>query len=471
MKRSINIIALAGFIALFGLTGCEDFLNADNKSAVTASEQFSTPENFETLLNEAYYSLRSVYGSPAIYCSGTDLYVGIRSSADATLEGYTLTSDNGSVKSFYTNLYGIANDANAVLYYAENCEDYTEKALRIEEARFIRAYAYFILSQHFGGVSVIKTYINSAETNYPRNTLEETYTFLIDELKELSNSALLPESDPTGRASKRAAKALLAKVYLAAGWDLGTSLSDAASGTYSVSSKSYFEQAAATAKEVSDAMPLNLTFENKWSPFNEMNEEVIFAIQWDRASMLDITTGGHSQQNNFGNYLGAVTLGVKYIASDMNPTSKVYYLYEKGDQRYEATFMTTVYNHTNDANWSKEGYWAYYNASDAEKASLGISFYFPPWWTTDDEITAYQAANASKFVQNGAKNVSQISRTSVPLRWITYNADGAVASDIEWDYNAALTKVGAIPPVKKFDDPQTDISAATGSGCYRDFVL
>lgn len=142
MRKSIIIIALGGLISLTGLTGCEDFLTPDNKSAIAADKQFSEKEGFETLVNQAYYKLRSVYNSPNMFCSGTDLYAGIRSAGDATLEGYTLTSDNGSVKSLFINLYGIANAANAVLYYADLCEDFTEKDLRKEEARFIRAYAY-----------------------------------------------------------------------------------------------------------------------------------------------------------------------------------------------------------------------------------------------------------------------------------------------------------------------------------------
>lgn len=470
MRKSIIIIALGGLISLTGLTGCEDFLTPDNKSAIAADKQFTEKEGFETLVNQAYYKLRSVYNSPIIFCSGTDLYAGIRSAGDATLEGYTLTSDNSSVKSLYTDLYGIANAANAVLYYADLCEDFTEKDLRTEEARFIRAYAYYILSQQFGGVPVIKQYITTAETSYPRNTLAETYQFLIDELKELSASSLLKETDKTGRANKQAAKALLSKVYLAAGWDMETSLSNAENGTYAVNSKTYFELAAATAKEVADAVPLSISFEDKWSPLNEQNNEVIFAIQWDRNTSPDVNKGGHSQQNNFGTYLGSsITLGMKYVASDFNPTAKTYYLYERGDQRYDATFMTTVYNY--NETWGKQGYWAHYNASATEKANMGIAFYQPAWYVTNDEIAQFQAANATRFVRNGAKSATQIVRTSDPVRWILYKDDGTVSSDTEMDFRSALSKVGTIPTIKKFDDPNTDKSAETGNGSYRDFVL
>jgi len=470
MKKAIIILMLGGLISFFGLTSCEDFLEADNKSAVNATEQFSTKENFETLVNQAYYTLDTVYEEPNIFCAGTDLYIGIRAAGDATLEGYTLTSDNATVKSLYTNLFATVNAANAVLYYAGICEDYTEKELRKEEARFIRAYAYYILSQQFGRMPIIKSYINTAETSYPRNTLEETYQFMIDELVELSGSTLLPASDVTGRASVQAVKALLAKVYLAAGWDLETTLTNAESGSFSINGTGYFDKAAATAKAVVDAVPLTQSFEDKWSPFNEQNEEVIFAIQLNRASSLDVNTGGNSHQNDFGTYLGAVTLGMKFINSNLNQTSKSFYLYEKGDQRYDATFMTTVYNYAENSTWGEQGYWAYYNATDL--SSLGIAFYFPPWYTTDQEIADYQTANAARFESAENQNVSQIIHTADPVRWIKYKSDGTLDSDeSDINYIAALSRVGTIPSIKKFDDPETSSTASTSNGGYRDFVL
>lgn len=473
MKKSINILIFGIIISLLGLTSCEDFLESENKGAVSDAEQFSTQEGFETLVNQAYYMLRSIYADPAIYCSGVDTYAGIRDAGDATLNKYTLTSDNSTVKDFYVNLYGIVNAANAVLYYADNCEDYTDKAKRLEEARFIRAYAYYIISQQFGRASIIESYINTAETSYPRSSLEDTYNFIIGELVKLSNSTLLSESDATGRVSKQAVKALLAKVYLAAGWDLQTTLNSAENGTYTIDGTSYFELAASTAKEVTDAISLTQTFEEKWSPDNQQNEEVIFAIQWDRATSLDIVSGGHSQQNNFGTYLGAVTLGMKFVDSDMSPTTKTFYLYEKGDTRYDATFMTTILNFDGVTdNFSTQGYWAYYNATTAAQAELGIAFYYPAWYVTDDEITAFQTANADRFVSTDLSNVSQIIRTADPVRWILYKKDGTISSDnSSLSYGTAMTKVGTIPPIKKFDDPETSIECTTGSGSYRDFVV
>lgn len=447
---------------------CDGFLDADNKSTVTADDQFTNESGIESLLNEAYYQMRSI-SSVYINYAGTDIYRGVRSaSSDPTLEKYTLTSDNASVKDFYTNLYSVSNAANAVLYYAEKTPEFASLTKYKEEARFIRAYVYYILTQHFGGVSLIEDYIASAETSYPRESLETVYSFLTSELEELQASTSLPATDKTGHASIQAVKALLAKVYLAKAWDFGTTLDNAAQGTYTITNTALFDVAAEKAKEVCDVVPLTMSFEEKWSPAKEANEEVIFSVQWDRASSLDPNKGGHSKQNTFGGYLGAVTLGMKYVGAD-NLMPKVFYLFDKEDTRYEATFMTTIYNYK-DA-WGKEGYWAYYNATPEEQAALPIAFYFPAWYMSEAEIAAWKTQNAGRLVSTDYKSPAQVVTTTAPnVKWTTYSKAGA-PSEQEMDYIAALKKVGAQPPVKKFDDPNTVIEATTGSGCYRDIVL
>jgi hypothetical protein len=93
-------------------------------------------------------------------------------------------------------------------------------------------------------------------------------------------------------------------------------------------------------------------------------------------------------------------------------------------------------------------------------------------YVTDAEIADYQTANVARFVSEGTQNISQIVRTSDPVRWIKYKRDGTLDTDeAEINYIQALARVGTVPPVKKFDDPNTDITATTSDGGYRDVVL
>jgi len=87
---------------------------------------------------------------------------------------------------------------------------------RIGEAYFLRAYNYFTLCQIYGGVPIYDHVPASNEYNKPRNTIAEDYALIKADL--LKAAAVLPEVDDWngdyGRATKGAANAMFAKVYL-----------------------------------------------------------------------------------------------------------------------------------------------------------------------------------------------------------------------------------------------------------------
>jgi hypothetical protein len=190
---------------------------------------------------------------------------------------------------------------------------------------------------------------------------------MIEDLTNLYNSSSLPAQNHSGKASKQAVAALLAKVYLAAGWDIDTSLGNAIDGSYNVNSTSNFSQAASWAEKAINGISLTMSFEDKWSPFNEGNEEEIFSIQYERNGYPgDIIDGGHAMSGAFGGYYGAYDAsGIKGSSSEDCQSQKSMYLFEKGDTRYAATYMMVMYNATKDASnipaWGTEGYYAYYN--------------------------------------------------------------------------------------------------------------
>lgn len=475
MKRII-ITSVLGLATAFGMSSCSDFLEADNNSTVTPEKQFSDITGWNTQLNQAYYALRALYSSPVVFCQGTDLYTQGQGSSSPVLQSYAYTSDNEDVTNLYTNAYAAINYANCVLKYS------SDNKLN-DQARFIRDYCYYVLTQQFGSVPYITEYIESARTDYPRTDLATIYTNVIDDLKEIiangNIDAVGLASDGKGRASVLAAKALLAKVYLAAGWDLQTSLTNAQNGTYTVNSTEYFALAASTAAEVANAVPLTQTFDAKWDfDLNEAgnNAENLFAIQYDRATSSDQVKGGHSQQHHFALYLGSNTLGVKGVTSTLCPTERVYYAYDKGDDRFEGTFMTTIYGYDGDAtNWSKQGYWAYYNASASEKANLSIAFKYFPWYTEESEIDAYCTEHASQFVTTGKKSQTKVFKVAENSTCRAYNSNGSYSASTSATYtqvfSSAIQKIGCLPPVRKFDDKNTTSDVSQSGGDYRDIVL
>lgn len=352
-----------------------------------------------------------------------------------------------------------------------------------DQARFVRDYCYYILTQQFGAVPYITDYIESASTNYPRTDLATVYANVIADLKEIIANGNLEsvssEKDARGRASVIGAKALLAKVYLAAGWDLQTTVNDAKNGTYTVNSTEYFAEAAKYASEVADAVPLTQSFDKKWDFDNNekgTNAETLFAIQYDRATSSDKVTGGHDQQHNFALYMGSNTLGVKGVKSDLCPTERVYYAFDKGDDRFEGTFMTTVYGYDgNESNWSKQGYWAFYNANDDEKAKLSIAFKYFPWYTEDSEIEAYCTAHAAQFVTTGMKSTTKVFKVAENSTCKAYAANGSYdaknSATYTQPFSSAIQKIGCLPPVRKFDDKNTTSDCKQSGGDYRDVVV
>lgn len=475
MKKFIIMSAL-GLATVAGMSSCSDFLDTDNKSTITPEKQFSDIAGWNQQLNYAYYTLRAVYKSPIIFCQGTDIFTAGQNASAPVMQSYAYAADNEDVKNLYTNCYAAINYSNCVLKY---CKD--EKLN--DQARFIRDYCYYILTQQFGAVPYITDYIASASTNYPRTELATVYTNVINDLKDIISRGNLDNessaADGKGRASIIAAKALLAKVYLAAGWDLETTLNDAAAGTYTVNGTTYFTEAAKYASEVADAVPLTNPFEKKWDfDYNESgsNPETLFAIQYDRKSSSDQSTGGHDQQHFFALYMGSQSLGVKGVNSQLTPSERAYYAFDKGDERFDGTFMTTVYNYDgNTANWSKQGYWAYYNASDEDKAKLAIAFRYFPWYTEDAEIDKYCTDHAKQFVTTGLKNNTKIYKVAENTVCRAYTSAGVKdetgSKKNTQSFSLALQTIGSLPPVRKFDDKNTTSDCKQSGGDYRDVVV
>lgn len=476
MKKNIYISVIAALFAGFTLTACSDFLEAENKSAggQTADQIFG--KDASSLLTAAYSSLKSYAFSTDLYSRGTDLYIHTRGKSISDFDTYTFTAENNTITSLYSNVYKTINLSNGVISYAGADSELGQ------EARFLRNYGYYILTQHFGGVPYITKYINDAETSYPRTPLNEIYAAVIEDLTDLYNNSSLESQSHEGRASKQAVAALLSKVYLAAGWDLDTSLGDATQGSYTVNGTSYFTQAASWAEKAINGISLTMSFEDKWSPFNEGNAEEIFSVQYERNGYSgDIITGGHSMHGSFGGYYGAYDAsGLKGVSSEDCQSQKSMYLFEKGDTRYAATYMMVMYNSTKDATgkpaWGTEGYYAYYNASADALSKMAICKAYFPYYYTEAEVESWIEEHKSQLIADGATyansdvRISLLTLPSVTNWTFVQDENGNVNMKKEnvaiSDYNVQ-TSNGAC--VKKFDDAAADFTNQAND--YRDIVL
>ena len=475
MKRNIYISVIAAFFAGFTMTACSDFMEAENKSAggQTAEQYFN--KDASSLLTAAYSSLKNYGFNLDLFSRGTDLYIHTRGKSVSDFDTYTFNTENSNITNFYSNVYRTINLSNGVINYAG-----ADSQLG-QEARFLRNYGYYLLTQQFGSVPYITEYINSAERSYPRTPLNEIYSAMIEDLTNLYNNSSLEAQSHIGKASKQAVAALLAKVYLAAGWDLDTTLGDATQGTYNVTGTSNFSQAAAWAEKAINGIGLTMSFEDKWSPFNEGNAEEIFSIQYERNGYGgDIISGGHSMHGAFGGYYGAYDAsGIKGSSSEDCQSQKSMYLFEKGDNRYAATYMMVMYNSSFDASgkptWGTEGYYAYYNAKE-KLNTLPICRVYFPYYYTESEVQAWIDAHQDQLIADKEKYCNsdvRISLLTLPqvTNWV-YAQDNTGAA--KWtkskvsiaDYNVQVNN-GAC--VKKFDDANADFTNQANN--YRDIVV
>lgn len=472
MKKYIYIL-VAVLVSSMMLTGCKDYLDSENKSAGgQTAEQFFNGD--ATSLGVYAYSLmKPIVSRTNVYQYGTDLYVPSRGKT-SPFHDYTLTPETSDIKSFYSDLYACINMANACIHYDADRTQYTP------EMRFVRSYCYYILTQQFGRVPYVTGYINSAERNYPKDELSVIYAGIIDDLKAaIADDKMGAAYAYDGHATKDACYALLAKVCLAAGWDLGTTYNDVAKGTYSINDTQYFTEALNYAKLAGADETLTEPFADKWHAAKaDDGAEVLFAVQYDRAGYPGVTQdGGHGLQNTYGHYYGSPSLGQKYVNSEMCITTKSAKLWDKGDLRYEATFMTTYYNANNADNWGSDGYYAYYNSPDT--ATQGIRWKYFPYYVSDAEIRAWLTAHQAQMVkgtwdnQPNAYKVCDAANSNI----ITYKVadDGTISVEMTQSYEDALEGSNALnkfPCVRKWDDATSGFVDGTNtSNDYRDIIL
>lgn len=444
------------------MTSCSDFLEADNKSAGGDDKSFlSTDEGAKSLRTYCYSLLKNIDTNIDINEDGTDLYTTGRGGSPSEFQVYnSLSATNGTVQSLYTNCYKLINTSNQLLDpdYAAGKYD--------NDAKFLRALGYYKLTQQFGAVPYITEYINTAKRDYPRTPLAEIYPAMIKDLEEVANSDI---ADITydGTVNKMAAKALLAKVCLAAGWALGTEVTNYEDGKYNVTSKEYFEKAATIASQVADATPLSNSFDKKWSQALDYNNpETYFAVQYLRDGWSGYGADGHALQGQYGSYYGnAATTGCKQSSSKNYPTAKALYLWDVEDERYDGTFMNVIYqpevvNGNPSTDWPNNGYYVAYDASKASNCKVAWIYGNANMSEAEFEakIAALKGQIAIPAGEEKALNVPNAYLMGISTTIYSFNADGSVSGKVSSIYEQdRATKLNYIAPVRKFDDLKSTV--------------
>lgn len=450
MKKILYSVALAA-CCMGTMTSCSDFLDASNKSNVTDKQTFATKEGFNSLVNDAYQHLQNVYAAPlftSCFSAGTDMYADARNKMNEPLNTYeTLTPENTDIKNLYTYLYAGIRAANSVSYYAQTAQvDEKTKGQLVGEARVLAAYEYYLLVNNFGGVPIMKDFLTTAGTGYPKSSAEDVYAYIISELEDVISKNVLQASTATkggGRISQETAKAILAKTYLSAAWDLNK--------------QDYFSKAAALADEVIAGRRLTTPYAKLWKAdgSGDDNEEFLWDVEYDLATANNTTSGGTEWSGYYCNYLGGNEDNIKATTSSYVPTLYALHCFKKGDQRYDATFMKELPD-INKGNAAGTGYWTWYKNGES-LVGKPVTRYYSAWYETDADFEAWKAIDPA----------NRANTYRIPMDSQTKEAQNMDGQDMEYYDNQQL--VYGSSPCKKFDDSKT--AKTEKNTCYRDIHI
>ncbi|MBW8325133.1 MAG: RagB/SusD family nutrient uptake outer membrane protein [Prolixibacteraceae bacterium] len=393
MKRMLIKTYIGTALLTLFLIGCSDILEEQPRSIFTP-EFFKTEKGVMGGLTAMYSHLRYIYGQAYYYntgLTGTD-EVTYAQSADGNFKDMdysgvgSVTPSTSRSDALWGQAFPNINTASGIIENAEAVGSISNAL--IAEARFFRAFDYFLLVQTFGGVPLdlgageLKFNTSTSRTSV-RNTVPEVYTKAIfpDLLKAVAD---LPDAARlTGTVTKTVARLYLAKAYLTYGWWLQNPNNIP---TYPASDRVdpdghdaawYFQQAydvATTAIENPGAYALQTTFYDVNVGSNDRNKEILlYADHTEKSEKYNagsLTYGSGGAPDNFAgwmmtwNYTNIRSSGVSSVQREasqalgrpwtrMCPTIgaiKNTFADKTNDSRYDGTF-TTVYR----GNWDKAG--------------------------------------------------------------------------------------------------------------------
>lgn len=241
MKFNKILTALAFCLTL----GSCDFLD-------TVPQDFVAPENFFKNQEEAFMSLTTVYNRltrqevygniyPLMVVGTDDLGYYDRNTIPVGIYNNNYSTSDPDVLNLWKYLYDAINNANFLLENIDNVPDMNPdtKTLYVGEAKFLRAYCYFLLAQCWGDVPYRTASQESAiDVDLAKTPQKEVLENVVAEMEEAEKMVAEIDAVPTGRINKSAVRGILARVYLKlAGWPVN-------------GGKPMYEKAAFWAKEV-----------------------------------------------------------------------------------------------------------------------------------------------------------------------------------------------------------------------------
>ncbi|OQP38663.1 carbohydrate-binding protein SusD [Niastella yeongjuensis] len=425
-----NIFIISGLL-LFLITSCSRDLNLKPISASTTVTFYANANDFTQGVYAAYSSLRT-YPDRLLNLSETrsdNLYAvsdgGVRDWEGINDFQKTIAS-NPYVGSAWTNNYNGIYKCNVLIdELAKNGSVINDNVLqtRMEaEAKFLRAFFYFDLIRTFGKVPLVDKPLSAAEAlKIGRTAVSAVYDLVISDLKFASDN--LPENVPSaekGRASKYAAKGMLALVYMTR-----------SGPTYDIEGPGLglneWGQAVALLNEIigSNKFSFLTSYPDIFNYGNENNGEVVFDIQY-------VSGANPSLGSTFPSLLVPDTYFRSMGKVDQNGLSirpisnSLFNSYEPGDTR-KAFSIKTGYVYNRDAE-TRSFYLKYLDTTKVPTKAVD--------WSVNYIVLRYTDVLMLK------------------AECVLHGAPGSLATDVDAVVNQVRTRAGLTTPKTNITLPQ-----------------
>jgi len=370
------------FAALLGgsvmMTGCKKFLDTEAQGSYDA-DNYPYPGGsgpYDQFIFGAYNDLRSFSVHSQSFITATSIRSDdadkVSTPADGganaiTMDNFPVAPNNGFCNTPRVGYYGLINTRNVTIEQVNiNTQIVATEAVKqqtIGEAKFIRAYGYFMLVRLFGRVPLIDTVYSdpAAQNNIPQSTPEQVYALIESDLNAAASTLPLTwDSKFVGRATRGAANGLLAKVYL---------------------TQKKWAQAMAAAQAVMNSGVYNLStpYDKIFREDGENSPESVFEVQATATAAIPSANGIQYAQIQGIRGAGVWDLGWGWNTPSENLDTS----YEAGDPRRARTVLytststqtrTTIYGETIPVGLPNPRYNNKTYSNPSLRASLGNRF-------------------------------------------------------------------------------------------------
>lgn len=318
-------IIITGLIVALGVTAScdESGLDKVNPNELSAATYFKTSAQLESAVTSCYAYLQGA-GNYARYqfyindnISGENYAAGNLEADKQQYINRDVDEANGGSNQFWQQTYQGVGRCNFVIANEENFDESipaAEKASRLGEAKFLRAFYYFNLVTHYGDIPLVLN-LETKQGGEAKSSVADVYAAIIADLTAAHSSLPAKGDQEQGRITSGAAWALLGRVYLQMGGK---------------------DAEAKTALSNVTGYTLVADYRDNFTVAGEHNDESIFEVHYDES-----TGGGDSWSGTGRGNVETTFRAMEYSGwYNVKPSPALLAEYEAGDSRYAANFYS-----------------------------------------------------------------------------------------------------------------------------------